>query len=780
VTRSRNLNVSCCRCCSSPYLSCGDSFLSLSLLLFCALFVVVAWGEINTDSDEMDGTRNSKHTQSLWAHLTPVVEFTNSLLMYLKRERTPAENMLMELGNVRKTVLRESSYFNNPLVSDELKRKRLNFLFVKDLLDGVNGMILDHKDRLDNEMVGQVPLWHKVVASVFLCVSNVGMLYYVYLFAMNQSSSRQQGWFNSFQVWLFFEIFIISTGLVLVEHVLIPLWSLREVQRVKERIVSDILIFQKKLKHRREQERSQRKSVMLGGASSCVSVSQKFSSIPEDQDEDEEQGGVRGATGGRAEGGVGQAMVRYDPRSFNAAEFLYASHRMAQLFPQYPESELILQYKTLWPKKSFKHGEKSVKKKYDKRFEFITKTFARVGIFAVTSVIQLPPALQDMGIQMILITAVGYVVRLHLRLFEINPVLVLFPSLLFGLVVYLFVVSGKRIRAVYQTHPLKDEDEDQDVDEKDKGGGEDEKGGDEDNSVGKKKNQSIPIDVDSRRGARVGVSEQSEAEGEGKVEIEVEEMQDVGELSDGSEFVRSSFSPAAKSKLKSRQHQAYEDALLARDLVDGERERERFVDGVGESEVRVGTRAAGAGAASRPGARGRSGVDLEEFRPLHEAALSSLGQSNDSKADEDNVSLPSASSSENEDGDGTSDDDDGSASVGWAGLDESLSQMLREKGAFDVSSSSGGELVWEDSSGSEESHSSSGGSVGGSLFSMGSSMCSAGSDRSDPEEEEGQGGASLDEDSDCICSSSQGGEDAGSASDVDIVIRIVHRKSSLQ
>jgi hypothetical protein len=325
----------------------------------------------------------------------------------------------MELGNVRKTVLRESSYFNNPLVSDESKRKRLNFLFVKDLLDGVNGMILDHKDRLDNEMVGQVPLWQKILASVFLCVSSLGMLYYVYLFAMNQSSSRQRGWFNSFQVWLFFEIFIISTGLVLVEHVLIPLWSMKEIQRVKEKIVAEILTFQKKLKKKQKSEKEILEESILGSGD-C------------------------------------------DPRSFNAAEFLYPSHRLAKLFPQYPESQLILQYKTLWPKKSFKRGEKSVKKKYDKRFEFITRTIGRVGIFTVTSVVQLPPSLQDMGIQATLFLVTGYLLKFFIRLFEINPILVIFPFLLLLLLARLFLVSRRRLRNVdpSKTHPLADSDDD--------------------------------------------------------------------------------------------------------------------------------------------------------------------------------------------------------------------------------------------------------------------------------------------------------------------------------
>eukprot|EP00604_Paraphysomonas_vestita_P004360 CAMPEP_0174825728 /NCGR_PEP_ID=MMETSP1107-20130205/43041_1 /TAXON_ID=36770 /ORGANISM="Paraphysomonas vestita, Strain GFlagA" /LENGTH=222 /DNA_ID=CAMNT_0016057629 /DNA_START=1189 /DNA_END=1854 /DNA_ORIENTATION=+ len=116
----------------------------------------------------------------------------------LPRNKSSSENILMELGNVRKIVCREASYFTNPMIDEESKKKRLNLLFVKDLLDGVivcreasyftnpmideeskkkrlnllfvkdlldgvNGMILDHKDRRDNEIKNQVELWKKVL-----------------------------------------------------------------------------------------------------------------------------------------------------------------------------------------------------------------------------------------------------------------------------------------------------------------------------------------------------------------------------------------------------------------------------------------------------------------------------------------------------------------------------------------------------------------------------------------------------------------------------------------
>jgi hypothetical protein len=367
-------------------------------------------------------------------------------------QKSPTENLLLELNNVRKIVCREASYLQNPLVDEEKKRKRLNFLFVKDLLDGVNGMIMDHKDRRDNEMVThRVEAWHKVLACLLLFGTSFGMLYYVYLFSMRQSASRQRAWFNSFQVWLFFEVCVISTGLVFVEHVLIPLWSLREVQRVKERIVSDILTFQKKVKK-------------MNSKSKSGSNTNKRSHEEEPSES--------------------------DPSSFNAAEFLFPSHRLAVLFPEYPESALILRYKTPWPKKSFKQGEKSMRKRYDKRFEFVAKTVARVVVFVVSSIVQLPPSLQDLGIQVTLLALCGWIVRCHLRLYRISPVLVALPSLLVATVVYVLFVSGRKARnLISRTYPVQDEKEEDDEDDENDKDDDKDKGNEEGDALGKGLNE---------------------------------------------------------------------------------------------------------------------------------------------------------------------------------------------------------------------------------------------------------------------------------------------------
>jgi hypothetical protein len=332
----------------------------------------------------------------------------------------------------------------------------MNLLFFKDLLDGVNGMILDHKDRQDcHHRINSVESWHKITTTIFLFLISLGMLFYIFLFAMRQSQNRQAAWFNSFLVWLFFEICISSTGVVLLEHVLIPLWSLKDIQRVKEKIVSDILIYQRRLQYAKQRaQQQQQQGITAAGAGMKSYARVGTTSTTRRGGGGQEQVGLVGL---RSAEEVSTDLMNLNPDgtsscspfsspslSFNAAEHLYPSFRIAQLFPTLPESQLILQYRTPWPKISLQGRDKSVKENYDKRFEFLTRTLSRVLVFTLSSLIQLPQPLQDSALQIFVIGFFGFVIRFHLRLYEINPFLVILPLFVIGLCVHLMTTSSNQ------------------------------------------------------------------------------------------------------------------------------------------------------------------------------------------------------------------------------------------------------------------------------------------------------------------------------------------------
>jgi hypothetical protein len=202
----------------------------------------------------------------------------------------------MELGSVQRATTKEIAVLNN-CPDAKSKSKRLLFLFIKDLMDGVNGSILDLKDRQDNAVKRKVSLWAKSLTWAFLFVASMGMLFYIYIFAMRQTNSRQSSWFSSFVVWLIFEIILVSSAIVFLKHILIPLMTMGDLRRVKKQVMKDIMNF-------------------------------KMRSLAE----------------------AAYAAEVKDSSEFNAAKFFFPSYRLASLNPDICESKAILQYTTPYPK----------------------------------------------------------------------------------------------------------------------------------------------------------------------------------------------------------------------------------------------------------------------------------------------------------------------------------------------------------------------------------------------------------------------------------------------
>ena len=303
-------------------------------------------------------------------------------------ENTGQAVILSELSNVRKRVQREALYFGNPSITREDKNKRLVYLFIKDLMDSANGQILDAKDRRDNAPKRKATLFAKVCTWIFLSVAVAAMLLYIYLFAMRQTETRQKAWFYSFVVWLIFNVTLVCTGMVIIQHIVIPFMTMKDVMKIKRKVTHDIVSFKQNSKNYR----------------SLLSVSDD---------------------------------------GFNAARYLYPSVRLASLYPNLPESRLIEQYSTPWPKKSVKTKTRSMQRNYDTRFQFLTQAFSRVLLFAVTSMIELPEPIQDMVLEIVSTFGLGYIVVLHVRLFRLNPVLAFVPCVTVAVILHFMTISGR-------------------------------------------------------------------------------------------------------------------------------------------------------------------------------------------------------------------------------------------------------------------------------------------------------------------------------------------------
>jgi hypothetical protein len=327
-------------------------------------------------------------------------------------------DLLKELSLVRSEVYVEYLYLKE--VSNR-RRGRLLSLFIKDLSQGVSGSVLSSKASRDqsksrslSRKLDGVSPFVKCLGWIFVFLMNMGMLFYVYLFAINQTHSRQSAWFQSFVFWLIFEVFVSSTGLVLFVHLLIPLLVLTDISRVKEKVLSDL-----------------------------ISYRQSYLS---DQ---------RSSSGG---GGGNEKCEESQQRSFNSAKYLFPSWRVASLCPELPESGFILKFSTPWPKKKFGNAQGEVANEYDQAV--ILTALSRVLIFFLTPFLHFHVLLQDIIVQTFCTSGFGYLVVWSVQLSAIHPLLPVVPVLVVVLCLCLLLRwssgDGMDLKKFEMVHPKKE------------------------------------------------------------------------------------------------------------------------------------------------------------------------------------------------------------------------------------------------------------------------------------------------------------------------------------
>jgi hypothetical protein len=356
------------------------------------------------------------------------------------RHKAATTALLKKLSHVRAVVLQECRAFHEsssepgndqPIIDTDpssntnedgdlrvlLQRRRLLFLFVKDLSSGVSGEALSAKSERDcsvglfkarARLEGVSWRW-QYLSWVFVLLLNGGLLFYVYLFALRQTHSRQSAWFHSFVMWLLFEVIVSSTGLVLLTHLFVPFFVMADVSRLKERVLGDLIKLRK---------------VLLGAL----------------RDIEE------GVAGGRAAEGDGF-------KSFNAAKYLFPSWQLACLFPELPESKLIMLFSTPWPMRKFGETGGAVSAEYEQAV--ILTALSRILLFFLGSLLRFHTLVQDILLQTICNSGLGFIVLGMVHLFVIHPALPATVGVLLLLVLYglLRVFSGKGGLALLSSTP---------------------------------------------------------------------------------------------------------------------------------------------------------------------------------------------------------------------------------------------------------------------------------------------------------------------------------------
>ena len=167
--------------------------------------------------------------------------------LFKKKGVDVKEAVLMDLKRIHDTVRDEAAALKETQAAKYEIGRKLLFLFQCDLLPGISGKILELKGNRDSSAVKHVSYSAKVVGWSVLILMDVGMLFYILLFALTQTGPRQNAWFQSFALWLVVEILLVSTMIVLITHILIPSLIMKDITQIKRRLMDNIRDFNDKV-----------------------------------------------------------------------------------------------------------------------------------------------------------------------------------------------------------------------------------------------------------------------------------------------------------------------------------------------------------------------------------------------------------------------------------------------------------------------------------------------------------------------------------------------------
>jgi hypothetical protein len=326
-----------------------------------------------------------------------------------------SKSLKQELASLYEHLEKEKITFDL-LKTEGLKSKRLLFLFQKDLTPGLTGELLESKEQRDNVVLQPVSTQQKYLAWFFLGTLDLGMLFYVFLFAISQDKHRQIAWGRSLGIYLLLDIFLISTLMVIFMHVLLPAIIMKDVAKIQKKVTESIHEFYENLENQKEEKKLK-----------------QFSGEMETTDYDDEEETLCGL---HKKSSKTTLTDREKPQEatatspFNAVKYLFLSYRVASIYPDLKAAQIILSYSSPWPKQDYQHIN-NVKRNYSAKYVAITRTISIIVIFFLTNLLASPTAIQDMILEMATTAVVGYTFFVHIQLYYIYPALVIIPTLFF-------------------------------------------------------------------------------------------------------------------------------------------------------------------------------------------------------------------------------------------------------------------------------------------------------------------------------------------------------------
>ena len=294
----------------------------------------------------------------------------------------------------------EIHYFHT-LTNDE-KRKRLFMLFQLDLL--TNSAAHASKKLLnitftatgDARHTIRINKWH---GWIIICLTHLGFVIYMILFAAQQSDSRQLAWIRTMFTYILLDIFLISTVKVYIMSFVLPMYGVHDMQGMRSKLNVLLHDFQQNI-------------------------------LEKDLHSERKQ------------------MDNHSEPKFNAAQYFFLSHQVAKVFPDLLESQIILKYSTVAPNFMMQHEEVTDFEKVVSSHRILSACTR--GIFTSSAIIVrfcLQSELARDFFSQLLATGISSsVVYVHMKLYNFYPVLVAAPALLLT-VLFHFIYTSNRARS---------------------------------------------------------------------------------------------------------------------------------------------------------------------------------------------------------------------------------------------------------------------------------------------------------------------------------------------
>jgi hypothetical protein len=327
-----------------------------------------------------------------------IVRRTMDFVLGISDETKVFHNILRDIIATRTTIREETVKLES--MSPKEQGIRLLVLFQKDLLVGLSGEIVEKKSIQGKRIeIHPVSKWTKVGGFVFIFLLNMSLLFYIFLFAINQTQARQSAWVKSFLIWLALEIFLVSSLVMVVSEFIVPSLVFSEVKKIKTKMIDMVYLYQSKLVDARS------------------------------------------------------SLLEESNSTFDAAPYLFTSTQLARKFPDSLESKIIREFKTEVPKRSYQYNKKSTMKAYRSRLRLtaLMNSINLVFLFIIGHLLSLSISSLERCLYDLLGWAIfGYFVFFQVVLFQDNALVAFFVYLslimALGTFIYFYYKSATRLR----------------------------------------------------------------------------------------------------------------------------------------------------------------------------------------------------------------------------------------------------------------------------------------------------------------------------------------------